>query len=296
MSGKRAILYMSALSICMLCGCKKTPAKTDEIFTGGDIVRFNIAVSDSALVTCPLITNVEIETIELLGADFSDAADLDVAMREFSGEPSFTYEGYFVYCILMDIINNSSGTAADTSISTIHYLINGEPVDYAVSDFQVINIEGLCENYQAQKSDGTLLISSDVTGIFGYLPTAQRPYNVALEPSKEITVESFSTLGDCLSMEEFKVDGVRTDSDHIQKELGAGEEISFSCGFCYQNGADESNIIRDSYVILYTCDGKRYIFEYPSGVYIWNNFDELGNEQTIGAIKKYIDTSLKQQS
>ncbi len=293
MSRKRAIVYVSALSICMLSACQKEPANTDEIFTGGDIVKFDIAVSDSALVTCPLITNVEIETIELLGADFSDDVDLDVKMRVFSGKPDFTYKGYFVYCIPMDIINNSSGMAADTSISAIHYLINGQSIDYAVSDFQIVNIEGLCQNYQAQRSDGTFLISSDTTGIFGYLPTVQRPFNIALEPSEEITVESFSTLGDYLSMEEFMVDGVRTDSDHIQKQLGVGEEISFSCGFSYQNGADESNIIRDSYVILYTCGGERYIFEYPSGVYIWNNFDELGDEQTIGAIKKYIDMSLK---
>lgn len=286
--------FFLLLLIISLTAC----GKTKILCLGGDIPKIDFLMEYGEKehnFGIPLITNRAVEdVIELNGFETDNGADVDIKLN--SAQYLFEYKGFCCFWLNMSIIDMKSTTPMRTKLTKLKLVINGEKVDYNLTDVAFSNIAYYEQKYGAVTTARDLLVSSDMTVKFNYWPSEKetfgRTFKISFSAEKELTFDRFYLLGNYLSIESFKANGKKESASNLNINMQKDAEVKLECGFARNSGVEEYNILCDTFVAEYTVSGQKNALVMNGGVQIWKNFSEVDDENTTGALRLYIDEKL----
>lgn len=251
---------------------------------GGDVIRYSLCLGDNQtqIVTCPLISNKKIDKIELVSIQLSNGTSIHAKLNKFEKDTYEKYKGNYIYFAILELSCSDAENIVNTDVKNVVFKVDGNYVDYKTPYFKVCNIAALLDGEKYEKDRGTLLISGDLTGLYGSIPDEKHKTQLILTADKDITYESYDIL-DYIKIQELTVSNESVDAANINIEAKKGEDTIFNYYLKHEDNVGDSNIIRCSQIIKYKCNNENRVWVYTPGIYIWKNFEEYG------AIKLYID-------
>lgn len=275
------ILLIMVIYVVIMNGCEK---KQQEI-RGGEILRYSICIKEgkSQIVSCPIIVEEKAESIKLKKYDSDKKEELSVTMQSIDMNECVEYKEHYVYFAILDISCKTNDRAVNADISSLTFEVDGQELNYKTPYFNVKNTKYYCEENNCMEEENVMYIGGDFTGIYGYIPTEDKRFDLAVTGKKDLKLKSYK-LADYMEISKFDIDGKEADSNCINMEMKNEEEkvMEYTVNFAENVGQD--NIIRASQILIYEHDGKDYLWVYTSGVYLWKDYTDYGN------IKRYIDS------
>lgn len=290
---KKISLLLLLLFILAGCTNKKEAEekneKEEQYILGGDICNYGVVLEESKtqLVTFPIITNIKIDSIELKSVRLSEDADIKFELTNFEGKEDLKYKDQHIYLLLLNIENKDEKSAFFTLVESAEILVNGSEFTYPFKDFKLCSAEYLCEKENSSIKEQSMLFDGGTTGLFGYVPDSQRPLNFSITVDEDYNIDSFYFFGNYLEKEKTLISGQACYDESIDLPLRKNGTMTMETSFVNEDFT-ESEIIRDAFIIKYSDDKESYLFIHNGGLYIWRNYNELG-EDVNGVLKNYID-------
>lgn len=266
------------LSLLFVCGC--TNSGKTEIF-GGDLVKNHVmygSSSNAALAyELPVISTEKITEFSIDQFYVSGEGDYKIEFEELTGGSS--YKNYYYYFAHISVAV-SDESPADFSIESVDMCINGEVVNYKISEMIFTNTIAKYPQYKDDESD--LVYTSDVTFLYQTIPD-QAQQNIDLEAQSDCIIKEFGAL-DYLNTENLDI-YVNNNKENLDKEikLNKGDELRISFNLSYEKNIPEYSLLKTTRYITYlNNDGTKCVFADPQGFMIINYVND-------NFIKQYID-------
>lgn len=276
---------------------KENNGISEMYFGGGDIVKYSYIIRKGGFIqsSIPLITNVEIDQIEFVSVECTNDATLEIELingtEDKINEEHIEYKGYYAYFPAFRISMVADGSL-DTSIEAFNMLINGNEVRLEFADFHIIDKVALGEKYSAIVDEGDLSLESPITVVWPKLPSPNSigGRSVEEEYSCEYDVEilQYEFTGNFVTFDSFYCGGRTCSNDSINTAFSANSMIPIKYQLNYAEGVSSDNIVRETYVIKYTCANQTYLATSVE-MCVWDDWNELNSDDVMGPVKRFID-------
>jgi len=288
--------------ILILIGLVMTACSSKKVYTyaGGDLYKiFQILENEDTAnkMAIGLISDRDICEMSIAGVELTNDANIEISLDRFVKR--LEYKGFYFYRIEITVLDKSPEVPMYTRVKKIDYIIDGDAASIEMAEFQLMNKNAFYERYQADLSARELLISSNMTTLFNYIPSKEekfgRMFNIAFIANNNLLITDFFILGESLELEDFEANHENISNKQMNIELEKNKEIKIQSGFKGVLTNSDEYIYSYPFVVIYEVDNKKAALTQNGGVEIWPDHDEMNRSSIVGPIKKYIENLNKQR-
>lgn len=264
----------------MISGCSK---KSDalEVY-GGEIIKNNtLCASENYLAyELPIISNCKIKDFKINEYIISGDGSYDIKFIDLTGGEK--YKDWYYYFANIEVkIDNDVKT--DISVDSIDMSINGNSVNYEVSDLKFSNADAVLGNgYDVGKRD--FVYDMEKTFLYQYIP--ENTQTICLDVQKNCTITGFEII-DFVDIDNLVVK-VNDSEESLDNGIVVeeGDKVTFEYELKYKEKISKNNLIKTtSYITYLDENSKKCAFVDEQGIMI---IDYI-NDQFV---KDYIDSMI----